>query len=140
MNVIAFRPEHFQRIDLQATQRMALSYVTPEYTMAIAEAGPALTVLSGDKVLGCGGIALMPFGVGMLWAFVDGGAGPHFVAIHRITSRFIDAVKVRRLETAVQDGFQPGCRWVEMLGFQKEGLMRSYGPDGSDFLRYARIR
>jgi hypothetical protein len=25
------------------------------------------------------------------------------------------------------------------MGFETEGLMKNYGPDGSDYIRYARI-
>lgn len=140
MNVIPFQPQHFERLDLQASQAVALSHVTPAYTRALAECGPALTVMHGERVLGCGGMAVMPFGVGCLWAFLAGDSGPHFVGIHRVVSRFLEAIPMRRVETSVLAGFQPGCRWMDMLGFQFEGVMRAYGPDGADYLRYARVK
>ena len=30
-------------------------------------------------------------------------------------------------------------RFAKFLGLKEEGLMKNYGPDGSDFYRYARI-
>jgi len=30
-------------------------------------------------------------------------------------------------------------RFAKWLGLKEEGLMKQYGPDGSDFIRFARI-
>jgi len=44
-----------------------------------------------------------------------------------------------RLETWV-DARHPGhVRWAEKLGFEREGLMRKFLPDGGDAFLYARV-
>ena len=59
--------------------------------------------------------------------------------IHRRVSDFLDRSDVDRIETGVRESFKAGHRWAKMLGFQAEGLMRRFGPDGSDYQMYARI-
>jgi hypothetical protein len=35
-------------------------------------------------------------------------------------------------------GFEKAHRLVQFLGMQDEGVMRKYGPDGADYVRYAK--
>lgn len=140
MNVRPFRTSDLTRIRLQPGQLGNLSFVTPEYGQRLIAAGPSITVERNEVVLGCAGIGIHAGGSGVLWAFIAGSAGKHFVAIDRIARRFIGTVPLRRLEATVEKGFEPGCRWLDLLGFHFEGEMRSYGPDGLDHLRYARVR
>jgi hypothetical protein len=46
---------------------------------------------------------------------------------------------VHRVEASTAVGWLPGRRWLEMLGFECEGVMRAYGPDRRDFFRFARV-
>ena len=39
----------------------------------------------------------------------------------------------------IRKDFKQGLRFAEWLGLENEGLMKSYGFDGSDQYRYARI-
>ena len=52
--------------------------------------------------------------------------------------QLIDELKVRRAQAAVKVGHTEAHRLVQFVGMQEEGLMKKYGPDGSDFVRYAR--
>jgi hypothetical protein len=45
----------------------------------------------------------------------------------------------RRIEATVDVGFTEGERWMTLLGFEYEGLMRAYRPDGQDMLMFARV-
>jgi len=44
-----------------------------------------------------------------------------------------------RLQTAVKANFKLGIRFAEWLGLQQEGLMKQYGPDGTDYYRMAKL-
>lgn len=44
-----------------------------------------------------------------------------------------------RHQATVKVGFKRAERFLEGLGFQKEGVMRAFNPDGSDCSLYARI-
>jgi RimJ/RimL family protein N-acetyltransferase len=47
--------------------------------------------------------------------------------------------KIKRLQTSVKADSKLALRFAEWLGLKQEGLMKNYGPDGSDYYRYARI-
>lgn len=74
------------------------------------------------------------------FALLSEAAGAHFPAIHKAVLRFLESVPYRRIEATVDVGFSAGHRWIRMLGFEVEGYMRAYRPDGADMLLYARVR
>jgi hypothetical protein len=47
--------------------------------------------------------------------------------------------KLRRVEITVKHDFEQGKKWAESLGFEQEGLLRKYGPNGEDYFMYARV-
>ena len=44
-----------------------------------------------------------------------------------------------QLQTSVKADCDIAIRFAKWLGLKEEGLMKGYGPDGSDYFRYARI-
>ena len=46
---------------------------------------------------------------------------------------------IKRVQTAIRKDFKQGLRFAEWLGLENEGLMKSYGFDGSDQYRYVRL-
>lgn len=49
-------------------------------------------------------------------------------------------VKARRTQVTIRKGFPFLLKWIEMLGFEREGLMRKFGPEGDDYYLYARVK
>ena len=43
------------------------------------------------------------------------------------------------MQTAVKANFTIGVRFAEFSGLKKEGLMKMYGPDKTDYFRMAKI-
>lgn len=138
MNFIPFAPEHVLSLDLQ--ERQSLSGVTLSYLQHLRQLGPSASAEADGRVWGSAGIAMLPFGIGTLWAFCDRRAGKYFVSIDRALRRLIDLDPIRRIEASCEVDFAPACRWLELLGFEQEGVLRKYGLDGRDHYRYARVR
>jgi RimJ/RimL family protein N-acetyltransferase len=46
----------------------------------------------------------------------------------------------RRYESTVDVGFKQGHRFMKMLGFEVEGYLKAYRPDGADMVLYARVK
>ena len=44
-----------------------------------------------------------------------------------------------RIQAAVRADWPEAQRFAEFLGLENEGLMRKYGPDGSDYFRFAKV-
>lgn len=139
MNVMPFQPRHLWEVDLQESQARIFSFVNLDYALLLARSGPAITVFDGDECMGSCGIASTGSSGAILWGSVSRKAGLRMVGIYRVVERFISSVNVRRIEATVEVGFDPGCRFLSLLKFECEGLMRCYGVDGADHYRYARV-
>jgi hypothetical protein len=55
------------------------------------------------------------------------------------SARVLAGADFRRVEATGRVGFDAAHRWFSLLGFDAEGVMRGYGPDGADHVRYARV-
>lgn len=121
-----------------------------EYLTRIVDVRGDFTELS-DKGLAWtaehDGVVLAVAGVEPQWenratafALLSDDSGTHFPAIHSAVVEFLDNAPYRRIEATVDVGFKQGHRWIKMLGFELEGYMKAYRPDGADMLLYARIK
>lgn len=140
MRIVRFRPEHMAALRLQPAQTGFSQYLNDlEYGRALANEW-TFTALDKDRVIGCGGAVEMWAGRAVLWSLLAEDAGRHFVSIHRAVSGFLSACPWRRVEASVDCEFEAGQRWIRLLGFQHEGRMRGYTPDGRDQDLFARVR
>lgn len=138
MNIIAFKPEHVRAMHLQPTQITLVSHITLDYLDGLATRGPAASAVADGRIIACAGVAQIGFGMGTLWAFLAANSGRHFIRLDRCVRRLLEVPKLRRIEASADASFAPACRWLELLGFSGEGVMRMYGPNGEDCVRYAR--
>ena len=51
----------------------------------------------------------------------------------------IGATNLKRVQASVHAEDHQAVRFARWMGFENEGLMKKYGPDGSDYYRMARI-
>lgn len=106
--------------------------------------GPAWTMLLNGRVIGCAGLAMAWPGRAQAWCVLAPDIPKMaWLGIHRVVAARLaqtPALGLRRIEADALYGFPPAARWLEMLGFEREGLARAYGPGGEDFLRFARVR
>lgn len=144
MNIVPYKPFHVELMRAQGGSQFAqlreLSHLPVGYGKMPAPNGPAVTAFDGDRVVLCGGIVRCAPGRGDVWALVSEIASSHMTALHYATKRFLEMERWRRLEASVLDGFDQGCRWVRLLGFEYEGTMRGYGLNGETYRRYGRVR
>lgn len=105
--------------------------------------GPAWTAWWGARPLACGGIATLWRGRGQAWCVIGADIPKTaWIGIHRgamARLRIQHAGGMRRIEAEGHAAYAPALRWLGMLGFQPEGLAKSYGPNGEDFWRFARV-
>lgn len=124
-----FRTEHLTALRIQPSQVIELASITPQISAVIAH-HDAWTFIDGDEPLLCGGV--VPYqGAGVLWAAVSGHVGSRMITLTRMAKRYL-TLHTHRMETGVRIGFAAGCRWAELLGFERDGF------DGSDHYRYVR--
>ena len=160
VQIIEFKKEHIEAFNFGAVDKQFEGDLfNKANTGAIAEAGYTWSMVDpakgddrndreqaggqGYRVLAMAGIFPLWQGVGEAWSLFTPEALQHGVAFH------LRAVKVLkgffdqgwwRIQTTVRADFETGILWLDRLGFKDEGLMEKYGPDGSDYIRYARVR
>ena len=140
MIVVPFEPEHLETLMLQPSQSHFSNLFDSAYGPALAQAGPCFTGIADGEIVACSGVVKQWDNRATAWALISENAGKHFVKIHKAVKRFLDLSDIRRIEAYADVGFDQGHRWLHMLGFEREGYMRCYSPNGNDAVLYARIK
>lgn len=104
---------------------------------------PATTAMADDGFpVATFGITPLWNGVSEVWAMFDKERiRKHGVFMVKATKAFLDdQMKTHhRLQCFVYANNESLVKFVENFGFEREGLMRKYGPTGEDFYMYARV-
>jgi RimJ/RimL family protein N-acetyltransferase len=130
-----------ERVEMQQEQQYlrCIVDVRADFT-ELAQRGFAWTAEHDGVVLAVAGLEPQWENRAIAFALISDSAGAHFPAIHGAVAEFLENAPFRRIEATVDVGFKQGHRWIKMLGFELEGYMKAYRPDGADMLLYARIR
>jgi RimJ/RimL family protein N-acetyltransferase len=103
----------------------------------------AFTGLINDKVIAAAGMKRIWGNVAEGWFIAKNDVWNYPITIAKAVKQNIDYLatsnNIKRLQTAVRADFGIGIRFAKWLGFNNEGLMKSYGFDGADHYRFARI-
>lgn len=140
MHIIPFEPDHLRGMLLQQAQQWMGPMLGHEYGESLKRSGPCFTLEDEGRAIICAGVVEMWEGRGHAWSLIAQDAGAHFVRIVRAMRHFLDLQDTRRIEAAVGANFEQGHRLMKMLGFEREGLMRAYLPNGQDAVLYGRVR
>lgn len=130
MHLIAFELHHLSLIRPQEAQQEPMNAMPT---------GAAWTAVHDGLPLCCGGLVEMWPGRAYAWALLDRDVGPHMLKLTRDIRAVLASSGFRRIEMAVDAGFEPGERWARLLGFVPEVLARRYMPHGGDAWIYVRI-
>lgn len=133
---------------LKDTDLTVLELLTPAATgLKEATLDHAVSAWVDDELIGCGGVQELWPGVGNAWLVLVPGRlkGPARLRHGVRTMRaLLEAAMVERgmwrIQAACHADWEMACNLADVLGGEKEGLMRQYGPDGTDFWLYAWVR
>lgn len=144
--IIGFKPEHLFEIDVRWPEAIEFGAMNNRHAVAqmCSVSGPAYTMLNDDrKPIASAGMAIIWRGVADGWAFTSNEIIDYRFAFHRAFVELLDMTQklnsIRRIQTVVHEGNDASFRWLNRLGFENEGIMKSYGPDGANYYRLARI-
>lgn len=59
------------------------------------------------------------------------------MAMIKAFKKALNELPFRRIQAKVNNDFTIGKRFVEALGFEPEGTMRSFGPENTDYVMYS---
>lgn len=142
MKIVRMTAEHVLSVQLQPAQAFAVPLIDAEHAEALAEAaGVAWTALDDNATpIACAGIVELHPHRGMAWALLSEQALREFKLIHRVVRDVVTAAPWRRIEMTVDAKHDRAMEWAKRLGFEREGLMRAYAPDGRDCYLYAKVK
>jgi len=137
-----FEMAHFDGLDIPED-----SWVTREMrgmVEAYAAAGPAVSLVADGKIIGCGGVAFPWMGMGEAWMCMDVEFKNHPKTAVKMCKAFLDdvyqACDMFRMQATIRADDGKLRKWIELMGFGLESRMKSFGPDRSDYLMYARVK
>lgn len=58
--------------------------------------------------------------------------------VRRVMNFYIKNLKLKRLHTYVREGFSEAMAWAKFMGFEIEGLMKNFGPEGASYFLMAK--
>jgi hypothetical protein len=135
------KAEHVAGFRLQPKQAMLSGNLAdPAYVASLVASGNCYSAMVGDRAVAFGGCLELWQDRAYLWSLIGEDAGPHMRVLVRAADGYLKAAPWRRIEAAVASDFRQGHRLIKMLGFQFEGRMRAFSPDGVDHDLYARVK
>lgn len=137
--MLPYQPEHFALLQLQKAQHWCLPWMSEDTVAWLAELD-AYTIQHEEEVIAIAGLWTKWPGSAVAWSYIADAAGPHMTALTRVVLRFLELKAPRRVEAYVDEEFEAGHRWMALLGFEREGLLRAFKPDGGGQYIYSRIR
>ena len=107
---------------------------------ALIHSGPAWSVRLDGKLVALGGHTPVWPGRTILWGYLGGDCGPALAAMTKEVRRNVRDMLVEfpRMEAYAERHHVPGHRWLKLLGFKQEGLMRKFYND-RDYVLYAKV-
>mgnify|MGYP003149623582 CR=1 FL=1 len=103
----------------------------------------AVSVIRNGHLIGAGGIYPVWDGLGEAWVLPSEQVARYKKSFVRLIREGIDRMtaefEFRRVQATARADAQTAQRFLEFLGFEREGLLRAYGPDGADHVLFAKL-
>tara|TARA_B100000686_G_C16081772_1_gene614271 strand:- start:97 stop:537 length:441 start_codon:yes stop_codon:yes gene_type:complete len=143
IKIVPFKKEHFDIYRERELERDMLGDLIEFFQSRTPEHGPSYTALLDNNVVAIAGVQIMFPGVGEGWVF-----GTELIYAHkfffaksvkRMLGQIMNDYGLHRVQAVPLKTFEPGCRFLEWLGFKYEGELLKYGPAKQNCLMYGRI-
>lgn len=139
-----FSPDHFTeaRPILEHEQLMGLvDSINIAHTFA---KHPSSTLRSDDgTIIACGGVVILWRGVGEAWGLTTTLVERYKLLYYKTTKTMIESVaqsfNLHRVQATIPYAHEQAARFITRMGFEREGFLRKFGPDGHDFIMFGRV-
>ncbi len=146
MRIVPYKPEHAHEI-LSGRLNDGVPETTYQFghnADILCVDGQSFTGIINGYVVACGGISPLWPGVGEGWVLASHKIHENKFsvvrAVYDILGDLMDDHDYWRIQGSTLADWTQGIRFARLLGFENEGLMKAYGPDGSDYIRHARVK
>ena len=144
--LVTFSPVHIEMMELSPFEQAYFDSLPNWLYMleGMAALGYAYTGIKAGRPYCSFGVMKMWPGVAEMWLIPDADLAQVVMSFHRAARRFSDICMSKlhlvRLQATVHSANVPGDNWIKRMLFQEEGVLRGFGPDGSDHKMYSRIK
>ena len=145
VKIIPFENKHAEYILSQNLNSKFLE-LRPEhkkYAYFLKQFGMSFTGIVNNIPIAAGGVFPLWDGVAEGWVLGTDQMHKYPITIARVIKHRTEIMcknnLFKRLQTSVKADCEIAIRFAKWLDFKPEGLMKHYGPDGSDYYRFARI-
>lgn len=142
--IVPFHWAHVHMMDLRPFEKQYFEWFDDynEYLKFYATQPYSYSALLNGEIACCWGINTVFPHVGEGWLLTSYLVERNPISLTRSAARYISQtaikMKLHRLQFVVDDSNLLAKRWAEALKFEREGLLKQYGPDKSDHIMYAR--
>jgi hypothetical protein len=142
ISLVPFRVEHASLIKARDRTAAVLPISTEAILQMQAMAGHAITALLHGQPAACFGSVHIWTGVEEMWCLLENRSRKYALSLTKIAIAYSDfrviSENLHRLQITVRSDDLRAVRWGKAIGFETDGLMKKYGPDGSDFFLMSR--
>tara|TARA_R110001632_G_scaffold5260_1_gene21444 strand:+ start:102 stop:542 length:441 start_codon:yes stop_codon:yes gene_type:complete len=145
MIMVDYKPEHIESIldgDMSKMARKSFG-MAEDIAHGLVAPGLAFTGLIDGYVIASAGIKPLWPGVGEAWIVASDNMPKKKLSVIKLIrenfDRMIQDNNFVRVQAGVRYDWPEAKRFAEFLGFEHEGIMKKYGPDGQDYYRMARV-
>lgn len=133
---------HLELIELRDIEIEDFGIARLQALSALAQNGNGMTCIADGRVLACFGHYQYAPGFLEMWLIPSIFVPEYAMLVSRRSREYIlsifSQVGVRRLQTSSPDDPFHN-RWMQFLGFEREGVMRKLGQSGRDYAMWAMI-
>jgi hypothetical protein len=145
LSLVRMKPEHVMWLKLKEPE---LTYERDmpdmrKYITETADYNRSWSATDRGKVFLCFGIRPAWTGVGEAWLLPGNNISDHAISVTRyarnLFTELLQNGEYARIHIAVRADNDIALKFAKALGFEVEGVMRNFGPDGVDSYMMARI-
>ena len=138
--IVKFKPQHLEMLGRREKDFTIGPY---EDVIPYAMNSHSWSAILHGKVAACFGIMSGWPGVAEIWSITGAAADEHPILFHRVALTLPNQIMAHygldRLQAVCRADNLRSCKWLEALGFKKEGVMKKYDALGLDNFMYARV-
>jgi hypothetical protein len=141
---VPFHEAHLVSLSVQNKYSQTLSKILPINEMIAVQAkfGDAFTAILHGKPVACFGSVRIWDGVEEMWLLMEERGREYRKTLTRAAINYRDfrviAGNLHRIQITVRCEDMRAVRWGIAIGFTIDGMMKAYGPDGSDYYLMSR--
>ena len=147
MKIVPFKKEHaFDILDRNVKESDAWISGNGNFETFVEswkDGGPAYSLIIDNKIVMCAGVFLLGWNRGEAWVLASNDFKAYkktcFKSIMYKLEEIVFIEKLKRVQATVDPEYTEGIRFLEHLGFEREGLLKSFGPRNEDLLIFGKV-